>query len=110
MNSNRVTVLLSGNTAGTNAFVAQNIVLVGGSNVTLSGDPRGSVLFVAGGGGGTASGGTTSYTSIISMTTYRSNVWSLQGVIVQSSTPGAGIEYSQWLAGSTGYWGWLQIP
>jgi hypothetical protein len=108
--NSKVTILLSGNTAGTNAIVAQNIVLVGGSNVTLSGDPRGSVLFVAGGGGGTASGGTTSYTSIISMTTYRSDVWSLQGVVVQSSTPSAGIEYSQWLAGSTGYWGWIQIP
>jgi len=107
--NSKVTVLLGGNTAGTNAIVMQNIVLVGGNGVTLSGDPRGSVLFLGGGGTG-GSGGTTSYTSIISMTTYRSNVWSLQGVIVQSSTPSAGIEYSQWLAGSTGYWGWLQIP
>jgi len=44
VNSNRVTVLLSGNTAGTNAFVAQNIVFGGGNNVTLSGDPRGSIM------------------------------------------------------------------
>jgi hypothetical protein len=104
--NSKVTILLSGNTTGTNAIVAHNIVLVGGSNVTLSGDPRGSVLFVAGGGGGTGSGGTTIY----SITTYRSNVMSLEGIAVQSNPPSAGIVYSDWLAGSTGYWGWIQIP
>jgi hypothetical protein len=46
--NSKVTVLLAGNTAGTNAIVAQNFVLVGGNNVTLSGDPRGSVVMVAG--------------------------------------------------------------
>jgi hypothetical protein len=106
--NSKVTILLSGNTAGTNAIVAHNIVLVGGSGVTLSGDPRGSVLFVAGGGG--TGGGTTSYTSIYSITTYRSNAWSLMGVAVQSDDPGAGVQYSQWLAGSNGYWGWYRIP
>jgi hypothetical protein len=108
--NSKVTILLSGNTTGTNAIVAHNIVLVGGSNVTLSGDPRGSVLFVAGGGGGTGSGGTTSYTSIYSITTHRSNAWSLMGVAVQSDDPGAGVQYSQWVAGSNGYWGWYRIP
>jgi hypothetical protein len=109
--SNNVTVLLSGNTAGTNALVAQNLILVGGHNVTLSGDPRGSVVFLAGNSTGSViGGGTSSFTTIISMTTYRSDVWSLQGVVIQSSTPGAGVQYSQWLAGSTGYWGWIQIP
>jgi hypothetical protein len=107
--NSKVTILLGGNTAGTNAIVARNIVLVGGNGVTLSGDPRGSVLFAAGGGTGGA-GGTTSYTSIYSISTYRSNAWSLLGVAVQSDDPGAGVQYSQWLAGSAGYWGWYRIP
>jgi hypothetical protein len=66
--SNKVTVMLGGNTTGASAFVAQNLVLYGGSNMTLSGEPGGRVVFVA--GGGTGGGGTTNVTNNYYSTVY----------------------------------------
>jgi hypothetical protein len=79
---------LSGNTAGASTWSGTNLVY-SGSNLSITGD----TLFV---GGGAA--------------TYRSNAWSLLGVYVSSVSPTNPIVYTDWLAGSTGYFGWLSIP
>lgn len=48
--------------------------------------------------------------SDFNLATARSNAWSLMGVYVSSVSPAAPIVYSDWLAGSTGYFAWLSIP
>ena len=40
----------------------------------------------------------------------RSEVWGALGVVVSSGTPGPGVLYNDWLAGSSGYWAWISSP
>lgn len=40
----------------------------------------------------------------------RSQMWSRLGVVIQASAPPSGITYAQWLAGASGFWGWIQLP
>jgi hypothetical protein len=78
---------LSGNTAGASTWSGTNLVY-SGAGLSLTGD---TLAFAA-------------------PVTYRSNAWSLIGVYVSSVSPTNPIVYSDWLAGSIGYFGWLSIP
>jgi hypothetical protein len=40
----------------------------------------------------------------------RSAAWSVLGAWMGSASPGPGIQYSQWTAGSPGYFMWVNIP
>jgi hypothetical protein len=40
----------------------------------------------------------------------RSQAWDELGVHVGTTSPGPGVVYSDWLAGSSGYWMWVRIP
>jgi hypothetical protein len=68
--------------------------------------------WMSGGGGGTTNiyNSTVINSTVMSNATYRSNVWALQGVVIQSDTPADGVQYSQWLAGAPGYWCWIKTP
>jgi hypothetical protein len=67
---------------------------------------------VTGGSGGVTNvyNSTVYNSTVVSNQTYRSNAMSLLGVIVQSATPASGVQYSEWVAGSTGYWMWIKVP
>lgn len=40
----------------------------------------------------------------------RSLMWGRLGILVQTTAPPSGITYADWLAGTNGYWGWIQLP
>ena len=42
--------------------------------------------------------------------TARSNWWNMGGVYVAAGPPVDPIQYSQWVAGSTGHWAWIRTP
>jgi hypothetical protein len=39
----------------------------------------------------------------------RATAWSALGVWVGASPPASPITYAAWLAGGTGYWGWITV-
>lgn len=39
----------------------------------------------------------------------RDQRWSALGVLISSASPSSGIYYSEWLAGSPGYWAWISV-
>lgn len=52
----------------------------------------------------------TATASFPTVTTARSDAFSNMGIWCGSASPGPGVQYSQWLAGSPGYFMWLMIP
>lgn len=40
----------------------------------------------------------------------RGDAWEELGVWVSSASATDPVEYSQWVAGSSGHWGWIQLP
>ena len=40
----------------------------------------------------------------------RPDVWGMLGVWVGASPPSTPVVYADWVAGSTGYWCWIQLP
>jgi hypothetical protein len=42
--------------------------------------------------------------------TDRATAWARLGIAVQAANPGAGITYAAWVAGGTGFWGWIRLP
>lgn len=130
-----VAVKLTGNTAGQTTLAGSTFVLAGGSNVTLSASSN--TLTIIGGAGGTGgaaaslfsnangvSWGTsgtvvtatvaTNYAAAVHTHPYavtdRSAFWAQGGIAVSTAAPSPEAQYSDWVAGSSGYWGWIQIP
>jgi hypothetical protein len=127
---------LSGNTSGASTYRATNLVLEGGSNVTLQVSSN-RLIFNAGGGTGTGgaaslfsnsngvSWGTagtvvtatvrTDYASSTHthgqyLATDRAGVWSNLGVSLGTTATIAGVQYTDWVAGTPGYFMWIRIP
>ena len=40
----------------------------------------------------------------------RATAWGVLGAFLGTASPGPGIQYSEWLAGSSGYFMWVNIP
>lgn len=114
--SNTLSILLGGNAAGSTAFAAHNLSIVGGSNVTVSGAPGGALVFVAGQvivGGSNVTVVNTGSSVVINAgmpVVAKSDRWSALGVVVSSASPSTGIRYTEWTAGFPGYWAWIQDP
>jgi hypothetical protein len=127
---------LAGNTSGASTYRATNLAFVGGSNVTLQASSN-SLIVHAGGGTGTAgaaflfsdsngvSWGTagsvvtatvrTDYASSTHthgqyLATDRAGVWSNLGVSLGTTATIAGVQYTDWVAGTPGYFMWIRIP
>ena len=107
---------------GTVKGYVETLNFVGGATVAVNG-PVASITAGSGGGGGdaqTLDGHPASYfateadlttvEALIASMQDRATMWSTLGVAVQSTAPASGITYAQWLAGATGYWGWIELP
>jgi hypothetical protein len=75
--------------------------------VTVGGSSFANANNVTFGSAGTVVTASASYAHVAPPAT---SAWSEMGAWVGTGSPGAGVQYSQWLAGSTGYWMWVKIP
>lgn len=83
-----------GGGGGGSTIVGQTSYFANASNITFG--SRGNTV--------------TAYASYDHVPAPRSSAWGELGVWVGTGNPGAGVMYSQWLAGSSGYFMWMKIP
>lgn len=102
---------------GTVKGFVETLNFTGGAAVTVNG-PIADVAAGGGGGGDAATlqGHPASFFApasdldAVEARLARALIWAQLGVIVQDTAPASGITYAQWLAGTDGYWGWIDLP
>ena len=83
-----------------------------GGTVTTTAAP-GTIYFFANANNvifGTSGSTVTASASYSHVAADRAQAWSELGAFVGTTSPGPGVVYSDWLAGSAGYWMWIRIP
>lgn len=136
---------LAGNTSGASTYRGTNIVLEGGSNVTLhvssnsiivnaaGATATGTAAFALANSNGVSWGTSGSVVTATVATNYaasvhthdyaatththsqylvsdRSAVWADLGVSLGTTATIAGVQYTDWVAGTPGYFMWIRIP